>query len=241
MKQLQKVGGVAALVLAATKGISAIFLVVALRGGLSTSDVLYGSAKGLASQEGHASMALVQALLFGFPYALALIILALALYERWSSKAAQLAGTATILAVVAFGFYLSLAVTILVGMPGILQIYGQDHTQGLTAYFAFNVVTLGLRQTGAFALGCFLLVVSWIVLRTRDVPRPIAYLAMVAGAGFILRGFVAPLTVGLVGDGALVVWAVWLGILMLRSRSMVASPARQTAAMAQSGRVADLP
>jgi hypothetical protein len=127
------------------------------------------------------------------------------------------------------------------GMPGILQIYGQDHTQGLTAYFAFNVVTLGLRQTGAFALGCFLLLVSWIVLRTRDVPRPIAYLAMVAGAGFILRGFVAPLTVGLVGDGALVVWAAWLGILMLRSRSMVVSPARQATAMPQSSRIADLP
>jgi hypothetical protein len=241
MKQFQKVGGVAALVLAATKGISAVFLVVGLRGGLSTSDVLYGSAKSLASQEGHASMALVQALLIGFPYTLALIILALALYERWRGKAAQLAGTATILAVVAFGFYLSLAVTTVVGMPGILQIYGQDHTQGLNAYFTFNVVTLGLRQTGAFALGCFLLLVGWIVLRTRDLPRPIAYLAMVAGAGFILRGFVAPLTVGLVGDIALTVWAAWLGILMLRSRSVDVSPARQATAMPQSSRVADLP
>jgi hypothetical protein len=241
MKQFQKVGGVAALVLGATKALGVVFLVVALRGGVSFSDVLYGSAKSLASQEEHPAMAIVQALVIGFPYTLAIIILALALYERWSGEAAQLVRTATIVAVVAFGFYLSLAVMSVVGMPGILQLYRQDHSQGLTAYFAFNVVTLGLRQTGAFALGCFLLLVGWIVLRTRDVPRPIAYLAVVAGAGFVLRGFVAPLAVGLVGDIALIVWAVWLGVLMLRSRSMVASPARQAAAMPQSGRVADLP
>jgi hypothetical protein len=139
-----------------------------------------------------------------------------------------------VLAVVAFGFYLSLAVTSVVAMPGILQLYGQDHAQGLTAYFTFNVVSLGLRQTGAFALGCFLLVVGWIVLRTRDVPRPIAYIAMVAGAGFILRGFVAPLAFGLVGDVALVVWAAWLGVLMLGSRSTVASRSRQATAIPQS-------
>jgi hypothetical protein len=223
MKDFQKIGGAAALYQAAFAISALAFLLVGSRAmGLSVQDVIDGSGKYLAAQSTYRTVFVLQTL-GGIAYAASILVLALALYERWKKISAPLAGTATAIALVASTAFLLLGVSTIVGMPAIIQLYAQDHTQGFTAWVAFNSVTFSFREAADFAVGGFLLCVGWTMLRARDLPRPLAYIAILAGVGNVIRLLVPP--VGLVGLVLQIVWVVWLGFLLLRSRSMASTTA----------------
>jgi hypothetical protein len=221
MRGFQRIGGVAAFYQAAFVIFALAFLLVGSGAmGLSVQDVINGTSKYLVAQTTYRSAFVLQTF-GGIVYSAAILVLAVALYERWKTISAPLAGMATAAAVVASTGFLVLGAAFIVGMPGITQLYSQDHTQGYTAWVAFNSVTFGIREAADFALGGFLLCVGWIMLRARDLPRPLAYIATLSGAGHVIGLLVPP--AALLGLAALIVWSVWLGVLLLRSRSLAAT------------------
>lgn len=223
MKDIQKIGGAAALYQAAFAIAALAFLLVGSRAmGLSVQDVMDGTSKYLAAQSTYRT-AFVLETVGGIAYSAAILVLALALYERWRTTSTALARTATAAALVASTAFLFLGIALVVGLPGITQLYAQDHTQGYTAWVVFNAVTFGFREAAGFALGGYLILIGLVMLRARDLPRPLAYIAILAGAADLTRLVIPPL--GLVGLVGLVVWTVWLGFLLLGSRSLVASSA----------------
>jgi hypothetical protein len=131
---------------------------------------------------------------------------------------------AVVFAVVSSTAYFCFALTLMAGTPSVVHLYGQDHAQAITAYVAFNAVTSGLRVAGRFAFGFFLILVGCAALQARDLSRPLAYLAILAG----VLNF-APGVLGLAANLLTIVWAAWLGVLLLRSRSMVATHAQSAA------------
>jgi hypothetical protein len=223
MKDFQRIGGVAALYQAAFVIGSLMFLIVGSGAmGLSVQDVMDGTSKYLAAQSTYRTAFVLQTA-GGIAYSAAILILALALYERWSTTSATLTRTATAAALVASTAFLFLGIAFIVGLPGIIKLDAQDHTQGYTAWVVFNAVTFGFREAANFALGGYLILIGWVMLRARDLPRPLAYIGFLAGAGNLMRLVIAPL--GLVGTVALIVWVAWIGFALLRSRSLVASSA----------------
>jgi hypothetical protein len=69
-------------------------------------------------------------------------------------------------------------------------------------------------------------------LSARDLQRPFAYFAIVVGVDQLLEVFVRPLApvFGLAAGIGGIVWYLWLGVLLVRSRSMVPSDSRHVAA-----------
>jgi hypothetical protein len=200
-----------------------VFLIVGSGAmGLSVQDVMDGTSKYLAAQSTYRTAFVLQTA-GGIAYSAAILVLALALYERWRTTSAALTRTATAAALVASTAFLFLGIAFIVGLPGIIKLDAQDHTQGYTAWVVFNAVTFGFREAAGFALGGYLILVGWVMLRTRDLPRPLAYIAILAGAAAFISLVIPPLA--LVGLVARIVWTVWLGILLLRARSLVASRA----------------
>jgi hypothetical protein len=89
-----------------------------------------------------------------------------------------------------------------------------------------------LEEGSRFAGGFFMILLGWAALSARDLQRPLAYLIIVVGIDQLLEVFVRPLApvFGPVAGIGVIIWSVWLGVLLLRSRSMVPSESRQVAA-----------
>jgi hypothetical protein len=223
MKDSHKLAGVVALVWSALLIADvALFTGILRAAGLSADDATNGSAKFLAAQATYSTAFTLNDMVL-VAITIATLVVAFLLYERWRDKSARLAGMALVAAIVSSTAFFCFALTLTTGTPNIVQLYGQDHAQAFTAYTAFYSVSLGLRATGRFAFGFFLILAGCAALRARDLPRPIAYLAILAGA----LDF-APGVLGLGANIAVVIWAAWLGVLLLRSSS-TAAPASSVA------------
>ena len=62
------------------------------------------------------------------------------------------------------------------------------------------------------------LLLSWVALRARELPRVLNYLGVVLGVAGVLSVVVASLVLSAVYGLGLIIWFVWLGIVMLRGR-----------------------
>jgi hypothetical protein len=242
MNDFQKVGGVAALIQAALL-VGAIGLALAAFPaiGLSVNDLASGNGKFLeASGKYPAIFASLDFILVGG--AVVILIVALVLHERWRNKSLRLANLVVASALALATLRITTGLTMFIGTARIVDLYGTDHAQALTAYASFSGVTAGMEEGSRFAAGCFLILAGWAALHARDLPRPLAYLAIVVGIDQLLEVFVRPLApvFGLVAGIGLIIWSLWLGVVLLRSRSMVPSDSRQSAG-SRPETVADLP
>ena len=235
MNDFQKIGGVASFIQAALLiGAIGLAIVAFPAIGLTVNDLAAGSGKFL---EGSAKYPAIFALLDFVLLAGAVVILivALVLHERWRNKSLQLANLVVASALVLATLRLATGLTMFIGTSRIVDLYGQDHAQAITAYAAFSAVTAGMEESSRFAAGCFLILAGWAALRAHDLPRLVAYFGIVVGVDQLLEVFVRPLApvFGLAAGIGLIIWSVWLGVLLLRSRSMVVSDSRPAAAMSR--------
>jgi hypothetical protein len=231
MHDFQKVGGVASFIQAALL-IGAIGLaVVAFPAiGLTIKDLDSASGKFFeASAKNPAIFASLDFVLLAG--AVVILVVALVLHERWRNKSLQLANLVLASAVVLATLRIATGLTMFIGTTKIVDLYGQDHSQAVTAYAAFSAVTAGMEESSRFAAGCFLILAGWAAIAARDLPRPLAYFGIVVGVDQLLEVFVRPLApvFGLAAGIGLIIWSVWLGVLLVRSHSMVRSDSRQAA------------
>jgi hypothetical protein len=232
MNDFQKVGGVASFIQAALL-VGAIGLaVVAFPAiGLTVNDLAAGSGKFLeASGKSPAVFASLDFVLLAG--AVVSLVLGLVLHERWRNRSVRLANLVVAAALVLATMRIATGLTMFIGTPRIVELYGQDHAQAITAYAALSAITAGLEESSRFAGGLFMILVGWAALATRDLQRPFAYVIIIVGVDQLLEVFVRPLApvFGLGAGIGAIVWSVWLGVLLVRSRSMVPSESRQAAA-----------
>jgi hypothetical protein len=229
MNDFQKIGGVAALIQAVLL-IGVIVLAIAAFPaiGLTVNDLNAGSSKFLDATAKYPAIfaSLDFALVAG---AVVILIVALVLQERWGNDSLRLAKLVVASALVLATLRIATGLTMFIGTARIVELYVTDHAQALTAYASFSAVTTGMEEGSRFAAGCFLILAGWAALHARDLPRPLAYLAIVVGIDQLLEVFVRPLApvFGLPAGIGLIIWSVWIGVLLLRSRSMVPSESRQ--------------
>jgi hypothetical protein len=232
MNDSQKVGGVASFIQAALL-ISVIGLAVTVFPaiGLTAKDLDSGSGKFLEASAKYPAIlaSLPIALLAG---AVVTVVLALALHERWRNKSLRLANLVVAAALVLATLRIATGLTLFIGTPRIVDLYGTDHAQALTAYASFSAITAGLEEGSRFAGGFFMILLGWAALSARDLQRPLAYLIIIVGVDQLLEVFVRPLApvFGPVAGIGVIVWSIWLGVLLVRSRSMAPSDSRQVAA-----------
>lgn len=236
MNGLQKMGGMAAPVMAATWLVGfAVFLGVLTPAGYFDESVDPAARVAiLADNEAIVSLSyLIAFVLFG----ILLVVLALALYERLKAGSPAIAQTATAIGLVWAGLVIAAGMLANVGIGRVVDLYGSDPTQAGSAWLVLDTVVGGLGGGNEIAGGLWVLLISWAALRARELPRALNYLGVVAGAAGILT--VVPVlevlgaveVLGLVFGVGLIVWFIWLGIIMLRTSRRRASrtPAREAA------------
>jgi Domain of unknown function (DUF4386) len=215
MNTLQKLGGMAALVnaVAYLVGFGLALTLLAPVMNAATPDQY------LAFLADHQTLLVAWYLLIYLVAGVFMVPLSLALHARLQVNAPVLMQNAT-----AFG--LIWATTIIIsGMiqvndVGVLaDLYAQDPTQAATVWLALSAVERGIGGVIELPGGLWVLLVSWAALRSSGLPKLLNYLGLAIGVAGIVTVVPALGAGGTVFGLGFIVWFVWAGIVMVRTRT----------------------
>ncbi len=214
MKNSQKMGGIAALYVAAAYLIAMVGYLVVLDP-LGDVDPVQQVASLVDNQAFLYILNLIAYVIWG----LVMVVLALALYQRLKSGSPALAQTATAIGLIWATVIIASGMIQNFGMGIVVDLYGTDPTQAATVWLAVDSVTQGLGgASGEILGGPWVLLVSWAALRAGELPKALNYFGVVLGVAGILSTIPALfLMLALVFGMGKIVWMIWLGIVMLRS------------------------
>lgn len=216
MKSLQKMGGVAALIDAATYLVSMglLFTLLALMGSSTNLDFGQFMAFFIDNQ----TIVFIWHLLMYMVNGVFLVILALGLYDRLKGGSPAMAQTATVFGLIWAVFVFASGFITNHGLNVVVDLYGKDPAQAATVKLVLDTVTLGIDSSDRF-LGClWVLLISWAAMRAEGLPKALNYLGMVLGvAGLISTAAPVLKDLGVAFGLGIIVWWIWLGIVMLRS------------------------
>jgi hypothetical protein len=216
MKNLQKMGGVAALIAVATNLLGAVVyatLLLPKGGGSKDNPVRYVAF--LADNQ--VAMRLWLQIIW-LAFGVCLIFLALALYERLKVGSPELAQAATIFTLVYAVLVITVGTLSINDLSTVVRLYGTNPAQAATVWLTLDAVETGLGAGGGETIvtGLWFLLLSWAALRAKALPRLLNYLGAVTGVAGILYVLLASDTLLAVNALGLIIWFVWLGVVLLR-------------------------
>jgi hypothetical protein len=212
MDQRQRIGGVAALVEAATFIVGIVMSVTVL------SDYTLGDAtpgESVAFLVDNEVALYIWNLIIFIVFGIALVPLVLALHERLKTGSPALAQASAAFGLIWGGLVLAAGMVTNIGIGTVADLYDTDPAQAETVWSALDSVQNGLGGGNEIAGGVWVLLVSLAAFRTEALPRALNYLGAISGVAGLIT-IVPPLeAVGAVFGLGLIVWFVWLGIIML--------------------------
>jgi hypothetical protein len=216
MKDLQKMGGIAALYegLAYVVGIIGFLFVV----GWPDDPV-----KQMAVLvENQVSLHILYIIVYQV-FAIFLVVLALALYERLKAGSPVIMQIATAIGMIWAAVVIASGMIFNIGMDTVVGLYGTDPAQATTVWLTINSVCDGIGGGNEILGGLWALLISWVALRAGGLPKVLNYLGVVIGVAGIVSALPGLGEVGMIFGLGQIVWFVWLGIVMLRGSSSAAA------------------
>ena len=216
MKNLQKMGGIAALIGAATNLFALVTYITLLEPKGYGSDDPGQIVAFLADNQ--ALMRVWYQIIF-LVFGVSMIFLALALYERLKAGSPARAQAVTTFGLIYAVLVIVIGTLSINDLSTVVRLYGQNPAQAATVWLTLDSVETGLGAGGGETIvsALWFLLLSWAALRARELPRVLNYLGVVLGVAGILSVVLASLGLSAVYGLGLIIWFVWLGIVMLRS------------------------
>ena len=209
MKNLQKMGGIAALYagVAFIVGMLGFLLVVGW-----PDDPVQQVAVLVNNQ---VSLHILYVIVYQV-WAVFLVILTLALYERLKADSPAVMQTATAIGIIWATVVIASGMIFNIGMDNVVDLYGEDPAQATTVWLVIESVSDAIGGGNEILGGLWVLLISWAALQSRGLPRALNYLGIVIGAAGILSALPGLGDVGLIFGLVQIVWFIWVGIVMLR-------------------------
>lgn len=212
MKNLQKMGGFAALYLAVAylTGI-VLFLFV-----LNYPSIVEPAQK-VALLVDKQMVIYITNLLMYVISGVFLVVLALALYERLNATPPAIIRTATSIGIIWAGALIASGMVANAGIAPVVALYGRDPAQAALTWLAIESVANGLGgANGEILGGLFTLLVSWAALQMSGLPKGLNFLGILVGVVGIIS--TVPGLSDLAGMFGMsqILWFAGLGIVLLR-------------------------
>jgi hypothetical protein len=213
MKNLQKMGGIAALyeAVAYLMGMVVFIFMIDLSSAVTPVEKV---ALLVNNQTILYTMHLLVYVLFS-PF---LVVLSLAIYERLKVHSPALMQTATVFGMIWACVVVASGMIYNIGMGNVVEIYATDPIQAGTVWLAIHSVFDGLGGGNEILGGIWLTLISFVALRAGEFAKALNYLGLLVGVAGILS------TIPALGEPASaifglgqIVWFIWLGISMLRT------------------------
>ena len=209
-----RVGGIAALVLAATFITGIVMFATVLRPYAAGDQT---PAEAVAQLVDHRAALhgwyIVTHILFG----VALVPLTLSLHHRLRDQAPGLSQTAAGFGLIWAALVLGAGMIANVGITAITGLAANDPSQAEGLWSALDTIQDGLGGGNEIAGGMWVLLVSWAILRTGVRARALAWLGLLAGTAGIITVVPGLSDLGLVFGLGLIAWFTWIGITELRT------------------------
>jgi hypothetical protein len=217
MKNLQKLGGFAALYLAAAYLGGMIFFLVVLDY-LNIVNPVQKVALIVENRTAIYTSNLLIYILFGF----FLVVLVLALYDRLKHAAPVLIRSATVVGLIWAGALIASGMVSNAGIAPVIDLYRQDPAQAAATWLAVETVAGGLGGgSGEILGGMFTLLMSIAALQVNGFPKVLNYLGVLVGIIGIVSVIPGLNILGGLFGLTQLVWFVWLGLVLLRRRPVV--------------------
>ncbi len=156
-------------------------------------------------------------------WAVFLVVLTLALYERLKVDSPAMMQTATAIGIIWATVVIASGMIFNIGMDNVVNLYGKDPAQATTVWLVIESVCNGIGGGNEILGGLWMLLISWVALQARGLPKTLNYLGIVIGAAGILSALPGLGDVGLIFGLVQIVWFLWLGIVMLRGSTSAAA------------------
>ncbi|MFW2334402.1 DUF4386 family protein [Ilumatobacter sp.] len=232
-----RTGGIAALV-ASTTFIVGIAMFATLMSDYATGDPDAGES--VAFLVDHQAPFLIWNLVIYIVFGVALVPVVLALHARLSDRTSMTMQIATTFGVIWAGLVIGTGMIANIGLGTIVDLYETEPSSAEPVWSTLDAVQNGLGGGNELVGGLWVLLVSWVALGTKLLPRSLGYLGLVCGIAGLVTVIPALEAVGAVFGLGLIVWFAWLGAFLLRetTRDEFSAPGTTPAAHAaeESGR-----
>ncbi len=210
MSDLRKMGGLAALILAATFVIGFGFF-----GTNSTEN--FSRAQYLAYlAENHVILQILNLILY-VVFGVFLVVLSLGLHDRLKALAPAMIQVATVFGLIWAGLLIGSGMVSNKSIDVVVNLYETDPAQAELVWLTLAPVQKGLGGEDEIVGGLWVLLVSWAALRGGGLPKVLNYLGAVIGVSGILTVVPAFDMLAIVFGLGLIVWFIAVGIVMLRT------------------------
>ncbi len=219
MKNSQTMGGIAALIGAATIILGAVvYATLLVPKGFGSNNPDPSRIVALLA-DNQATMRLWLQIIW-LAFGVCLIFLSLALHERLKVGSPVLAQAVTIFTLIWAVLVIVVGTLSINDLNTVVRLFGQNPAQAATVWLTLDTVERGVGAGGGETIvtGLWFLLLSWAALQARALPRLLNYLGVVVGLAGILYVFTASDVLLAVNALGLIIWFVWLGIVMLRGR-----------------------
>jgi Domain of unknown function (DUF4386) len=212
MNNLQKMGGFAALYLAAAYLLGIVLFLFVL-----DYPNIVDPAQKVALLVDKQMVIYATNLLMYVIFGIVLIVLVLALYERLKVGAPAMMQVTTMIGMIWAGSLIASGMVSNAGIAPVVALYGKDPAQAALTWQGFEVVASGLGNgNGEILGGLMTLLVSWAALRTDGLPKFLNYLGVVVGLVGIVSTIPGLSSLAGIFGMSQIVWFVWLAIILLR-------------------------
>ena len=212
MGHRQRVGGIAALVAAATF-LFGIVLFATMLTDYTTGDPTPGESVAFLV-DNQAALYIWNLVIF-IVFGIALVPVVLVLRERLRPGSPGFAQAAGAFGLIWAGLVLAAGMVSNIAIGTIADLHDTDPAAAEPVWSALDSVQNGLGGGNEIAGGVWVLLVSMAALTTAVLPRALNYLGLAAGAAGLVTVIPALEAVGAVFGLGLIVWFAWVGVVLL--------------------------
>jgi hypothetical protein len=222
MNSLQKIGGVAALIHAVAYVVGIVLFVSLLSPLMNSEPGQY-----MAFVVDNQALMYIWILICYWVAAAAVVVMALALYERLQAGSTALVQTATVFGFIWAGLIIGSGNLMLNDFSVVADLYHKAPAQAETVWLALEAVENGLVSGNELVGSLWVLLLSLAAWRTGRLTRALNYLGLALGMvglstsilAFIpaVKDFIMTFGLGMIG------WSVWVGIVMVHSNAGAAA------------------
>ena len=213
MNNLQKLGGVAALVNGAAYIVGIGLALTLLAPVVNSSPEQY-----LVFLADHQTLLYLWHLIIYLVAGVFMVPLVLAVHERLKAGSPALMQIATAFGLIWAVTVIGSGMIILHNLGVVADLFAEDPTRAATVFTALSAVENGLGGAIELPGGLWVLLISWAALRTGEFSKLLNYLGVVIGAAGLLTVVPALYEAGTVFGLGFIVWFVWAGAVLLRGR-----------------------
>jgi hypothetical protein len=218
MKNLEKMGGIGSLIGAATNLFALVVFAIYLvpnGEGSGYQDIGKYIAFLVDNQVFMRLFDIIIYLIFG----ISLILLSLGIYERLKTNTNTMAQAVTVMGLVYAVLVIVVGTLSISSVGTVANLYTENPIQAASAWITLQAVSNGLGAGGGETMvnGLWILLLSFVALKSMEFPRILNYFGLTVGIAGVLSVFIPSLLVISVIYGlGLIIWLAWLGIVLLR-------------------------